>query len=285
MLFYTSSAEHIANVMKMKRGRFILTKFSDGEIYSRVEENVRGKDVWVLASTQPPADNILELAFLLDSLSRRGAKTNLMILYFGYARQDRIVREGEALSSKVVSDLLRKFRLNRVLVLHIHSSRVRQFLDFEDILPIGLFSAIIRRMEVVAAPDKGALDLARKVSQDYGLGLAYMEKSRPGAEKVEITKLVGNVEQKKVVIVDDMISTGGTVIKAADRLMESGAKEVHVVATHGIFSGNAVKNLERSGIKSVHVTNSIKRDHKSKMIKTVDISKFVEGLMSPGVVS
>jgi ribose-phosphate pyrophosphokinase len=285
MLFYTSSAEHIANAMKMKKGSFLLTKFSDGEIYSRVEEDVRGKAVWVLASTQPPADNILELAFLLDSLRRRGAKINLMILYFGYARQDRIVKEGEALSSKVVSDLLRKFRLSKVLVLHIHSSRVKKFLDFEDILPISLFSAVIRRMEVVAAPDKGALDLARKVSEDYGLDLAYMEKSRPRVEKVEITRLVGNVEGRKVVIVDDMISTGGTVIKAGQRLMRSGAKEVHVIATHGIFSGNAVKNLERSGIKSVHVTNSIKPNYKSRMIKTADVSKFVESLMSPVEVS
>jgi len=285
MLFYTNSAEHIANAMKMTKGRFILTKFSDGEIYSRVEEDVRGKDVWVLASTQPPADNILELAFLLDSLSRGGAKINLMILYFGYARQDRIVKEGEALSSKVVSDLLRKSRFDNVLVLHIHSSRVKKFLDFEDVLPVSLFSAVIRRMEVVAAPDRGALDLARKVSEDYGLGLAYMEKSRPGVEKVEITRLVGNVERKKVVIVDDMISTGGTVIKAGQRLMKSGAKEVHVIATHGVFSGDAVRNLERSGIKSVHVTNSVKPNYKSRIIKTVDVSKFVESLMSPVEVS
>jgi ribose-phosphate pyrophosphokinase len=281
MLFYTNSAEHIAATMRMKRGRFILTKFSDGEIYSRVEENVRGKDVWVLASTQPPADNILELAFLLDSLSRGGARINLMILYFGYARQDRIAKKGEALSSKVVSDLLQKFHLNKTLVLHIHSSRIKKFFEYEDILPIHLFSAVIRRMEVVVAPDRGALDLARKVSRDYGLALAYMEKVRPGIEEVEITRLVGNVRPKKVVIVDDMISTGETVIKASQRLMKSGAKEVHVIATHGIFSGNAVKNLEKSCIKSVHVTNSIKPNYKSKMIKTVDVSKLVESMMSP----
>jgi ribose-phosphate pyrophosphokinase len=285
MLFYTDSAEHIAKTMRMKKGRFILTKFSDGEIYSRVEEDVKGKDVWVLASTQPPADNILELAFLLDSLSRGGAKINLMILYFGYARQDRIAKEGEALSAKIVSDLLRKFGLSKMLVMHIHSSRIKKFLDYEDILPIHLFSAIIRRMEVVVAPDRGALDLARKVSRDYGLALAYMEKVRPGIEEVEITRLVGNVKRKKVVIIDDMISTGGTVIKASQRLMKSGAKEVHVIATHGIFSGNAVKNLEKSRIRSVYVTNTIKPNYKSKIIKTVDVSKFVESILSPVTVS
>src|ERR1035437_10864237 len=145
--------------MRMKKGRFILAEFSDGEIYSRVEDDVRGKDVWVLASTQPPADNLLELAFLLDSLTRRGATVNLFILYFAYARQDRIVKEGEALTSKVVSDLLQSFNLKRIFVIHIHSSRIMKFFDYENVLPIGLFSAVIRKMEVVVAPARGAQDL------------------------------------------------------------------------------------------------------------------------------
>jgi ribose-phosphate pyrophosphokinase len=284
MLFYTHSAEHVANAMKMEKGRFLLTTFSDGEIYSRVDEDVRGKHVWVLASTQPPGDNLLELAFLLDSLTRVGAKVNLMILYFAYARQDRIVKEGEALSSRVVSDLLQSFKLSKIFVVHIHSSRIRKFLKYEDVIPIDLFSSIIRKMEVVVAPDKGALGLAKKVSGEYGLALAYMTKSRPKMEQVEITKLVGDVRGKKALIVDDMISTGGTVIKAGQRLISSGAKEVHVVATHGIFAGDAVKNLEGSGIKSVNVTNSIDPNYRSRIIKTVDISKFVESFMSAAAV-
>lgn len=279
MLFYTHSAEHIANKIAMKKGRFTLTRFSDGEIYSRVDEDVKGKEVWVLASTQPPADSILELAFLLDSLSRGGASISLFILYFAYARQDRIVRKGEALSSKVVSDLLQSFELKRTFVVHMHSSRIAEFLDYEDIVPVDLFSAILRRMEVVVAPDKGALELAKRVSREYGLALAYMEKSRPEAEKVEITGLVGDVKGRRAVIVDDMISTGGTVIQASERLLRSGAREVSVVATHGVFSGDAVKNLERSRIKSIHVTNSIKPSYKSKIIKTTDLSRLVEGLM------
>jgi ribose-phosphate pyrophosphokinase len=284
VLYYTNSAEHIANRMRMKKGTFILTKFSDGEIYSRVEDDVRGKDVWVLASTQPPADNLLELAFLLDSLTRRGATVNLFILYFAYARQDRIVKAGEALASKVVSDLLQSFNLKRIFVMHIHSSRTTKFLDYENVLPIGLFSAVIRKMEVVVAPDRGALDLAKKVSKEYGLALAYMEKFRPEIEEVEITRLVGNVKGKKALIVDDMISTGGTVIKASQRLRKSGAKEVKVIATHGVFSGDAVKNLERSGIKSVYVTNSIKPKYSSRLIRTVDISKYVESIMLRAIV-
>jgi len=279
MLFYTSSAAHIASRMKMKKGRFTLKKFSDGEIHSVVEEDVKARAVWVLASTQPPADNILELAFLLDSLTRAGAKVSLMILYFAYARQDRIVREGEALSSKVVCDILRNFKVNRISIVHIHSSRIRKFLDYEDVLPFELFSAVIRRMDAVVAPDHGALNLARKVSRDYGLPLAYMEKYRPGIEEVEITRLVGDVERKKVVIVDDMISTGGTVSKAAQKLIESGAKEVHVIATHGLFSRDAVKKLEESPIKSVYVTNSISPSHESEIIHTMDMSRFVERKM------
>jgi len=281
-LFYTHSAEHIARKMVMRKGLFTLAKFSDGEIYCRVDEDVRGKTVWVLASTQAPGDNVLELALLLDSLSRAGARVKLMISYFAYARQDRIVKRGEALSSEVICNLLKTFKLNRTFVMHIHSPRIKKFLDFEDLRPIDLFSTILTKMEVAVAPDRGALDLAKKVSREYGLPFAYMEKFRPETEKVEITRLVGDVTGKRVVIVDDMISTGGTVIKASQRLVESGAREVNVIATHGIFSADAVKNLEVSRIKSVYVTNSIKPTFKSKVIKTVDISKFVEGVMRRG---
>ncbi len=276
MLFYTHSAEHIARRIGIKKGAFTLVKFSDGEIYCRVEEHVKGKQVWVLSSTQPPGDNMLELVFLLDSLRRAGAKVNLMILYFAYARQDRIVKKGEALSSKVISDLLRTFREEKIMILHMHSTRITKFLDFENLWPIPVFSHIIRRMEVVVAPDKGALDFAREVARRYGLPLAHMEKFRPEVEKAEITRLTGDVTGKRVVIVDDMISTGSTVIKASQRLIESGAKEVNVVATHGIFSGDAVKNLEQCGsIKSIFVTNSIKPTYKTSMITSVDISKFI----------
>ncbi len=281
MLFYTGSSEHIANRMKTKKGVFILTKFSDGEIYSRVEDDVRGKDVWVLASTQPPGDNLLELAFLLDSLTRGGAKVNLIIPYFAYARQDRIVKKGEALTSKVVSDLLQSFNLKRIFVIHMHSTRIRKFLDYEDVIPIDLFSAVIRKMEVVVAPDRGAMNLAKKVSERYGLALAHMEKFRPEMEEVEITRLVGNVRGRKALIVDDMISTGKTVIKASQRLIASGAKEVSVIATHGVFSGDAVKDLEGSSIKAVFVTNSIRPRYKSRLIRIVDISRLVESLMQP----
>ncbi|HYB03961.1 MAG TPA: ribose-phosphate diphosphokinase [Nitrososphaerales archaeon] len=285
MLFYTHSAEHIAKRMSMKKGEFILTKFSDGEIYSRVEENVKGKKVWVLSSTQAPGDNILELLFLLDSLQRGGAKVNLMILYFAYARQDRIVKSGEALSSKVISDLLGMFKLDTISVVHMHSTRIHHFLDFENLWPIEVFSRIIRRMELIVAPDRGAVSFARKISDDYRLPVAYMEKFRPEAERVEIRRLTGNVREKKVLIVDDMITTGHTVIKASQRLIESGATEVNVMATHGVFSGHAVRNLEESGsIKSIYVTNSIKPTFKSRMIKTLDISKFVEAKMSKVIV-
>jgi len=280
MLFYTHSVEHIAERIRIEKGAFTLTKFSDGEIYCRVEENVKGMNVWVLSSTIAPGDNLLELAFLLDSLQRLGAKVNLMILYFAYARQDRIVKKGEALSSKVISDLLRMFRLENILVLHMHSPRLSRFLDFENLWPIEVFSQVIRRMEVVVAPDKGALNFAKKVSESYNLPLAHMEKFRPEVEKAEITRLTGDVREKRAVIVDDMISTGSTVIKASQRLVQSGAAEVNVIATHGIFSGEAVMNLERSGsIKSIYVTNSVKPTYKSSMITSLDISKFVEDRM------
>lgn len=280
LLFCTSSAKHLARRIGLKAGRLVLRRFSDGEVYCRVEEDVRGRSVWVVASTQPPGDNVLELAFLLDSLTRGGAEVNLLITYFAYARQDRVVKEGEALSSKVICDMLKRFQLNQIFVVHIHSSRIRKFLSYRDIVPTDLFSPVIRRADIVAAPDKGALGLATGVSERYGKALAYMEKSRPGAEEVEMVRLVGEVEGRRVVVVDDMISTGGTVIKASELLMDSGAKEVSVVATHGVFSGNAVEDLERSRIKAVYVTNSIRPHRESKLLKTVDLSKLLARVVS-----
>jgi len=144
----------------LRKGRFVLSRFSDGEIYCRVEESVRRRVVWVLASTQPPGDNLLELAFLLDALTRGGARVNLMVTYFGYARQDRVVEQGEALSSKVVCDVLRQFELERVLVVHMHSSRIQEFLDYRDVIPFDLFDEALGRADVVVAPDRGALGLA-----------------------------------------------------------------------------------------------------------------------------
>ena len=279
ILFYTSSAKHIAERMRIKKGRFVMKRFTDGEIYVRVLENVRRKTAWVLASTFSPAENLLELAFLLDALKRGGAIVNLIMPYFGYARQDRVVENGECLSSEVVCSLLRGFRLNKVLVIEMHSPRLKKFLKYENIVPFELFYPAACRADVVAAPDKGAVEVAKKISRACSVSFAGMEKIRPVKEKARVTMKADNVKGKRIMIIDDMISTGGTIIEAGKMLKKRGVKEVSVVATHGLFTGSAVKKLEKSPIKRIYVTNSIPQKATSRKIKVIDISGFVEGLI------
>ncbi len=275
MIFYTNSTKHL--VSKLKTGKFILKQFSDGEIYAKVEETVKNKTIWVIASTFAPSDNLIELIFLLDALKRCGARINLLIPYFGYSRQDRIV-EGECFSSKIICSWLKNFHLNKIITLNIHGVRLKKFLKYKDIIPFELYSSIAKNYDVLVAPDKGAKANVQKLSQLCNKPLVVIEKFRPKKEQVKILELKGTVKNKKVIIVDDMISTGGTIIEASKVLLQKGAREVSVIATHGVFSGDAIKNLEKSPIKNIYVTNSIPQKQ-SKKVKVMDLSEFIKKII------
>jgi len=279
ILFYTNSTKHLASKIKVNKGKFEIRRFSDGEIHVKVEQDVKNKKVWVLASTLPPADNILELIFLLDVLKREKAKINLLIPYFGYARQDRLL-PGECFSSKIMCDWLRKSRLRNIAVIDLHTHRIRKFLKYKNMVPFEIYAQIAKKMDVVVAPDKGALPNARSISKACRIPLASMEKIRPEKEKIKMIKIKGSVKGKKVLIVDDMISTGSTIVEAAKIMMKKGAKEVSVIATHGIFSDDAIKKINKSRIKKVYVTNTIHQKSHSKKIKVIDISDYLKNIMS-----
>lgn len=275
-LFYTNSVKHLAKKINLHKGKFTIKKFSDGEIYVEVKEKVKNKSVWVLASTNSPGDNLLELLFLLDALKREKAKINLLIPYFGYARQDRR-KEGESLSAEVVSNLLKQ--ANKIRIIHVHSSRLKKFLNYEDIIPLKLYYSIITKYDVIVAPDKGSLNLVQKISQKTNIPSAVMEKVRPVHEKANIIKLKGEVKNKKAIIIDDMISTGRTIIAASKALKQSGAKEISVIATHGLFAADAIKRIEKSPIMKVYVTNSIVQKQRFRNVKVIDLSKLIEDII------
>jgi ribose-phosphate pyrophosphokinase len=274
MLFYTNSARHIADKIKIRKAKFEIRKFKDGEIYVKIKENVRGKAVYVLGSTNPPAENIVELIFMLDVLKREKAKINLIMPYFGYARQDRVFR-GESFNGKVICNLLKSFRLSRIFVVDMHSMRLKKFLNFKNKVPYELFSRIAGDFDAVVAPDKGALADAEQLSRIAKVSLACMKKHRTKNGRVEIVKIRGDIKNKKLLINDDMISTAGTIIETARLLKKEGAKDVSVLATHGIFAGDAVKRIEKSSIKEVYVTDTIPQRLKSAKIKIIDISGFI----------
>jgi len=273
-LFFTPSTQHLAPKIDGAKETYISKTFSDGEKYIRVEKEVSGK-VCVIANTNPPAENLLELFFLLDALQRLPTEIHLLIPYFAYARQDRITQRGECLSIKVVSDFLQYFRLKRVVVLHMHSQRAERYLDYENVLPLHLVSSLTNRMDAIVAPDKGGIPFASAVGKECGLPVIRMEKKRITDKRVEIIEVSDNVKGKRVVIVDDMIATGGTIIKATEKLIAEGAKEVYVYATHGIFGGNAREKLEKSPIRQIYVTNSIPQKSKGK-IRVIDISMLLQ---------
>jgi ribose-phosphate pyrophosphokinase len=279
-LYFTPAAQHLSlNIDGMKE-TYVSTTFSDGEKYIRVQNRVEGT-VWVIANTNAPAENLLELFFLLDALRRLTNNVRLLIPYFAYARQDRITQEGECLGAKVISDFLRYFRIEKLVVFHMHSRRIKQYLDYEDVFPLELVSSLAKAADVVVSPDRGGIPFAKMVGKRCKLPVIHIEKKRISEQEVEVMEVSGEVKGKKAIIVDDMIATGGTIIKATEKLLSKGAKEVEVYATHGIFSGDAREKLMKSPIKQIYVTNSLPQKQGPR-ITVLDISLFLQDVIGLG---
>lgn len=276
MIFLTSQTAHLASSITLPQGTVKVKKFSDGELYVKLEEDVKDKNVWVLASTLPPAESLLELFFILDALERGGAHINLFITYFGYARQDR-AEPGEALAASVICNFLKTFTLKKIFITHIHSTRIEKFLKFENVIPIDLFCTPAKESNRIAVPDQGAYDFARAISQTCGIEPIIATKMRPEQEMVEVVSLVDNIENKNVLIVDDIISTGTTLLSLGKALKSRGAKKIFAAATHGVFSDGALENIQQSDIiERVYVTNTLPQENRPSKIRVMNIVPFIE---------
>lgn len=264
----TTSVNHL----HLKSTPFTVKHFKDGELYVKVPK-VKGK-VTVVASLQPPAENILELAFILDALKRQNADIHLIITYFGYSRQDRINLPGEAVSAKVIANALKGVKIT---AFDVHG-RLSRFLRFNNIIPVKQFLPFIPKDVVIVAPDEGAVQHAKYWQKCLDAEIVFLKKSRPSHDVSEITSIKGNVKGRNVLIVDDMISTGGTVIKAAEILKKSGAKNIFVAATHGVFADNALSKLSKSPIKRIFVTDSLPQ-RKHRLVKVVSIRNLLSKVL------
>lgn len=242
-----------------------LKTFADGELYVRVEENIRGKDVFVIQSTCTPAnDNLMELMILIDALKRSSAgRITAVIPYYGYARQDRKAASREPITAKLVANLITSAGADRVVSVDLHCGQIQGFFDIplDHLSAFPLFISEIRRREfedaVIVSPDAGGAKKARKFASALNLPMVLLDKRRVGHNEVSEVRVIGELSGKTAIIIDDLIDTAGTMSASCKALIESGAKEVFVFATHPVLSGDAVSRLNIPEIKEVIVTNTI----------------------------
>ncbi|HEY1532734.1 MAG TPA: ribose-phosphate pyrophosphokinase [Polyangiaceae bacterium] len=280
-------AAEIAKVLDTPLGEARVSRFSDGETFCEIRENVRGLDTYVIQPTCSPVnDNLMELLIMCDALRRASASSiTAVIPYYGYARQDRKVAPRTPITSKLVADLLVTAGVSRVLCVDLHAGQIQGFfnipLDHLYALPVFLDDYLKVRFNkdaVFVAPDAGGVERTRAYSKRLGASLAIIDKRRERANVSEVMHLIGDVSGKDCIIVDDLIDTAGTLCNAAVAVMDGGAKSVVACATHGVLSGPAVKRIEESPLAEVVVTNSILHSEEaraSKKIKFLSIGRLL----------
>lgn len=259
-------AKNIVNKLGMSLGKAQVNQFSDGEIAVEIQENVRGRDVFVIQPTCAPTHkNLMELLILVDALRRASAgRVTAVVPYFGYARQDRRVRSARVpITAKLVADMMVGVGIDRVLTLDLHAEQIQGFFDVpvDNIYGAPILLDDIRRQKhkdlVVVSPDIGGVVRARAVAKELNIELAIIDKRRPKANVAEVMNLIGDVEGRTCLLVDDMVDTAGTLCSAAKALKERGAIKVVAYATHPVLSGKAIDNLNNSVMDELVVTDSI----------------------------
>ena len=272
-------AEKIAKSYGLPLGDVKVTDFSDGEFQPSFEETVRGKDVFIIQSTMPPADNLFELLLMVDAAKRASARKIIAVIpYFGFARQDRKDKPRVAIGAKLVANMLMAAGVNRLMTMDLHADQIQGFFE----VPVDhLFASTIffKEMEklntgdlVIAAPDAGGAKRANTYAKKLDVGLALCHKSRKKANEVAEMTVIGDVEGKDVVLVDDMCDTAGTLTKAADLFMEKGAKSVRAFCTHAILSGPAYERIENSSLTELIVTDTIPLKQQSSKIRVLSVA-------------
>ena len=271
-------ADAIAKNIGVPMGRASISKFSDGEVSVELNENVRGKDVFVIQPTCAPTnDSIMELLLMSDALHRASAnRITAVIPYFGYARQDRRVRSARvAISSKVVADMIGAVGVNRVLTVDLHAEQIQGFFSIpvDNVYGSPVLTDDIERQNysnlTVVSPDVGGVVRARAVAKQINADLAIIDKRRPTANEAQIMHIIGDVNGKSCLIVDDMVDTAGTLCKAADALKDHGATKVVAYCTHPVLSGPAIQNIAGSNLDSLVVTDTIPLNEKAKSCNSI----------------
>jgi ribose-phosphate pyrophosphokinase len=278
-----SLSHEIAGYLGLRLGDALVGRFRDGEIQVSISENVRGVDAFVVQPTGPPAENLLELLVMIDAMRRASARRiTAVIPYFGYARQDRKDRPRVAITAKLVANLLTVAGADRVLTMDLHAPQIQGFFD----IPLDhIYAApvLLRYFDqhseedlVLMAPDIGSIKMGRAFAKRLGASLGFVDKRRPKPDSAEVMNVVGEVAGKHVIMVDDIINTGNSMIEAAAAIKRLGAKKITAGATHAMFSAGAVEKLEASEIEEIVVTNTLAHsDLRSGKIKVLSVAELL----------
>jgi len=283
-------AEKICGNLGVPLGKASVTTFSDGETRVEINENVRGMDVFIIQSSCPPVNvTLMELLIMIDAMKRASAdRITAVIPYYGYARQDRKVAPRAPITAKLIADLITTAGAHRVLSMDLHAGQIQGFFNipvdnlFATPVLLEYMKKNLQNDIVIVSPDTGGVERARAFASRLGANLAIIDKRREGPNEAQVMNIIGQVRDKKVIILDDMIDTAGTVVRAVSALKEAGAVEVSVCATHPVLSGSAIERLEKSDIKEVIVTDTIPLNSAAQACKCIKVLS-VASLLSEAV--
>lgn len=276
--------QEIAQCLGIELGKMTLSRFSCGETYARIEESIRGHEIYVLQTIGlHPNDDYMELFLIMDALKRASASSiHVIIPHFGYARQDKKSAPREPISARLMADLLSAVGFDRLITVDLHADQIQGFfsrpVDHLTALPlfVDYFSKKNLQNLVVVAPDAGRAKFSKKLGDRLGAELAIMHKTRPGHNKAEIVNIVGNVQGKTVLLVDDMVDTAGSVTSGLETLRKYGCnEEIYLATTHPVFSGPAIERLKNAGLKEVVVTNTIPLGQHFEGLKVLSIAPML----------
>ena len=271
-------AKEIVNFLELPMGDALVTRFSDGEVWVEIKENVRGMDTFVIQPTSKPTnENLMELLVMIDALKRSSAdRITAVIPYYGYARQDRKVAPRTPISAKLVADLLTAAGASRVLSLDMHAGQIQGFFNIpvDNLFAMPVFLKYIQDQLkddlVVVAPDAGAAERSRAYAKRLSCPLALIDKRRTRPNVSEVMNVIGEVTDKRALIIDDIVDTAGTLTQAVDALLQNGAKEVYGICTHAVLSGPALERISKSKIKKLVTTDSIRPEDTARKCSKIE---------------
>jgi len=289
-IFSGTNSQYLSQKIALEYGKplgeLVIQKFSDGEVSPFFVESVRGCDVFLISSTFAPADNLLELLLMIDAAKRASAKYVTVVMpYFGYARQDRKDRPRVAIGAKLIANLISAAGADRIMTCDLHAGQIQGFFD----IPVDhldgsfIFVPYVRSLQLenllIASPDVGGTKRARSFAKHFDADMVVIDKYRKRANEVASMQVIGNVEDKDIILVDDLVDTGGTLAKASIVLKEEGARSVRAIATHPILSGNAYENIENSALEEIVVTDTIPLYRESPKVKVLSVANlFAKGI-------